>query len=415
MLSGVSAAVIVHCVLLVVLVRAQGPFTFAGMDFLTSYTGAEIVADGNAWQLYDTRAQWEYQRDITGAFGVEWPDRVMHPYIAPPMLAIAAMPLLLFGPLLAAALWSLSNLVAVALGCGLLVRRLNIDWRVVLVVIGGSLPLFYTVLLGQVEGFLFLALVLFIIWLRAGHETRAGLALAVLAIKPPLLLAPLLYLLVTRRYRAFAVAASATAVQGIASMAVVGPQGVRDFLALSQRLSGPDGSIVTNVWGMVNIRSIVVRALPEDDARLVSHLIIVVTAAVLYGAIWFWRRATSERVDLASLAMLFVTMVLTSYHALYHTTLLALLGVVLLVTVIQRSGDVLRTERLLLVTWVTFTLAPLLSFVLVPTSKVPALIAICGLVICWCLTLSLAVTTTSPRVPTPQQVEVPVRSRSSGD
>ena len=110
----------------------------------------------------------------------------------------------------------------------------------------------------------------------------AGLALSVFAIKPPLLLAPLLYLAVTGRRRATWTTILATGVQAVASMALVGPKGVREFVELSRRLSGPDGTIVTNVWGMVNIRSVVVRAFPVDDRLLTNVMIVLLTAVTLF-------------------------------------------------------------------------------------------------------------------------------------
>ena len=38
--------------------------------------------DGAADDLYDTRAQWEYQRPVIDDHGVVWGDRVMHPHFA---------------------------------------------------------------------------------------------------------------------------------------------------------------------------------------------------------------------------------------------------------------------------------------------------------------------------------------------
>mgnify|MGYP006216756277 CR=1 FL=1 len=41
-----------------------------------------------------------------------------------------------------------------------------------------------------------------------------------------------------------------------ATVKVIGATGVHGYVELSRRLSGPDGTTVTNVWGMVNIRSL---------------------------------------------------------------------------------------------------------------------------------------------------------------
>lgn len=353
------------------------------MDYLTSYTAAEMIVDGSASDLYDTRAQWEHQRPIIDAHGVDWGDRIMHPYISPPLLGILSIPLLVLGPAGAYVAWMLLNAAAVSAGVWLLVRRLGVDWQPQVLVLVGSLPLFMVLMLGQVEGMLFLAFVVFALELREGRDLRAGLALAVFALKPPLLLAPLLYLAVTGRRRAVWTTLIATSVQAVASMALVGPQGVREYIQLSQRLSGPDGTIVTNVWGMVNIRSIVVRALPVDDQMVTNGMIVLLTGITLGVTSWYWRRAAREASMLPSLALLAVTTVLTSYHALYHTATIALIGVLLLVAYAITQRDTARVERLTVFSWSVFSLLPLLAFVVVQTSKVPAAIGVVGVLLLW--------------------------------
>lgn len=378
-------AVAVQVVLVAGMLHVDGLFEHVGMDYLTSYTAAEMIWDGNARDLYDTRAQWEYQRPIIDAHSVDWGDRIMHPFIAPPILGILSIPLLVLGPSIAYIVWMLLNAAAVCAGLWMLVRRLDVDWQPLLVVLIGSMPLFMVLMLGQVEGLLFLAFVVFALELRDGRDVRAGLALAVFAIKPPLLLAPLLYLAVTGRRRATWTALLATAAQAIASMILVGPKGVREFVELAQRLSGPDGTIVTNVWGMVNIRSIVVRALPVDDRLMTNVMIVLLTGITLAATCWFWRRAAREESMLPSLALLAVTTVLTSYHALYHTATIALIAVALLVAFALAQRDVLQAERLTIFSWVAFSAMPLIAFVMVQTSKVPAAIGVAGVLLLWAL------------------------------
>jgi len=376
-------AVAVQVVLVAGILHIDGLFEHVGMDYLTSYTAAVMILDGDASDLYDTRAQWEYQRPIIDAHDVDWGDRVMHPYIAPPILGIIAVPTLVFGPAGAYVTWMLLNAAAVSLGVWMLVRRLKVAWQPQLLVLVGSLPLFMVLMLGQVEGLLFLAFIVFALELRDGRDVRAGLALAVFALKPPLLLAPLLYLAVTGRRRAVWTTLLATAVQAAASMALVGPKGVREYIELSQRLSGPDGTNVTNVWGMVNLRSVVVRAAPVDDHMVTNALIVLLTAMTLGATGWFWRRAARESSLLPSLALLAVTTVLTSYHALYHTATIALIAVMLLVAYAITQRDAPRVERLTVFSWTAFSLCPLVAFALAQTSKVPAAIGVVGVLLLW--------------------------------
>ncbi|MEX2314307.1 MAG: hypothetical protein WD628_01225, partial [Thermomicrobiales bacterium] len=122
-------AVAAQLVLVAGMLHVDGMFVHVGMDFLTSYTAAEMIYDGAATDLYDTRAQSEYQRPITDAYEIDWGDRIMHPFISPPILSVMAMPLLILGPTGGYIAWALLNLAAVGLAVVLLVRRMGIAWQ----------------------------------------------------------------------------------------------------------------------------------------------------------------------------------------------------------------------------------------------------------------------------------------------
>jgi hypothetical protein len=315
-LNWVIATLALECALLVSMVHAQGIFRHVGMDFLTTYTAAEMLAHGERRQLYDTRVQWEYQRPIIYRYNVRWDDRVMHPYTSPPQLALAGVPLLLFSPAMATLVWITLGLLAVALAVRLLAHCLALDGRLLAALVFGSFPLFYIVLLGQVDGFLFLAFVVFVLALRAGHEGRAGLALAAFALKPPLLPAALVYLFVTGRKRAFWTTVAAGLAQAAVGMLLVGRDGVNDYIRLSRRLAVPTADAVTNVGGMINLRAMLVRALPAASEHALALAIASATAFMLIAAGWLWRRAGADALNDASLALVGTTTVLTAYHGL---------------------------------------------------------------------------------------------------
>jgi hypothetical protein len=86
---------------------------------------------------------------------------------------------------------------------------------------------------------------------------------------------------------------------------------------------------------------------------------------------------------LPSLALLAVTTVLTSYHALYHTATLALVGVVLLIAHARSQDERTRAEWLTICSWALFSLLPLLAFIVVQTSQVPAAIGVVGVLTFW--------------------------------
>jgi hypothetical protein len=384
----------------------NGLFYHIGMDFLTSYTAADVLVTGDASNLYDTRVQWEHQRTIVQQYGVEWPDRVMHPYVSPPLLAAVAVPFLLMSPAVATLVWASLNSIAIAAAVIILCHRMQLAWPDAAVVVVGSMPLFYVLMLGQVEGLLFLAMVLFMTELRRDRDVRAGLALSVLAIKPPLLLAPMVYLFVLGRRRTIWTMIVAVAAQFVVSVALVGSAGVADYLRLSRRLAGPDGTIVTNVWGMVNVRAIVVRAFPADDGMLVNVVIAVLTALILGFAARLWRRS-DEPVGAIALALLATTTVLTAYHALYHTSLIALLGSVLLIARARWQRDEVQVNRVIVISWLFFTLLPMLYFVVVQSSKVPAVMSTIGILVIMGMASHLLAQPAAAIHPSPSPTEVP--------
>src|SRR5690606_22584083 len=102
-----------------------------------------------------------------------------------------------------------------------------------------------------VEGILLLAMVIFVLELRRGNEVRAALALSVLALKPQLLVAPLVFIVVTwRRKTLFTTMAAGAAQLAICTLAI-GVSGMREYIEFGRRLSSPEGIAATNVPGMV--------------------------------------------------------------------------------------------------------------------------------------------------------------------
>jgi hypothetical protein len=243
--------------------------------------------------------------------------------------------------------------------------------------------LFTTLALGQVEGILFLGFILFITQLRAGNERRAGVALAVLAIKPPLLLAPIIYLVVTGRRRALLASIVAGAIEAATSIALIGSSGVRDYVALSRRMAGPDGDAITNVWGMVNLRSAVVRAFPSDHTPLVSLSVALLTLLALTGAVWLWRANIRHATSLPALSLLAITTVLTAYHALLHSAMIAMIGIVLLVVYAIQVDDRSLRNKVLAFSWGLFTVVPLGLFAISQTTRLPATVTTIGMLLVW--------------------------------
>ena len=95
------------------------------------------------------------------------------------------------------------------------------------------------------------------------------------------------------------------------------------------------------------------------------------------------------------------TTLLTSYHALYHTAIFAMLGAVFLLDHAYRESNLAAVERILGVSWLFFSFGPLLPFLVVPSSRVPAVISTAGVMILF----GLALRGVLAQLPAPSTVE----------
>ncbi|MCO5175767.1 MAG: DUF2029 domain-containing protein [Thermomicrobiales bacterium] len=368
----VVVLLVLQCVMLAGMLRRDGPFDHVGMDFLTTWVDASMIRDGDAHRLYDTRAQWEYELPVINQYDVHWNDRVMHPYLAPPPLAILGIPFTLLSPMAALAIWMSLAIGAVLLALRKLCSSFAIEWSDIAPLVLGSMPLFALVMLGQADGLLVLAFVVFLAQLRRGREGRAGLALAVLAMKPQLLLAPIIYLLVTGRRRAVVSVAVASAAEAALSFALIGWGGLQDALAVSRRMGGPAGDAVIHVAGMLNIRAAVARSLPTNMEFLQTVVIVVLTALILGVTARIWRRGDSHAVTPIGAGLLCIVTVLTAFHAHYHSGVLALLGVGLLAVGLREHGEAQAAQRLVTLTLITFSFVPFVLFLINESTRRPA-------------------------------------------
>jgi hypothetical protein len=174
-----------------------------GADFIAYYTAARIVDTGRAAHLYDLALQDQVQAQVLGI-----PlSHLAHPlnFINPPSVALLLAP---FGQLslnAAYTTWILAMLLLLLAACLLLPRLCGLHARTALLaslLCVAFYPSFITVIRGQIDSLALLAVALsFAAW-RSQRPALAGLALGLALVKPQLLLALLLYLALSRSWRA---------------------------------------------------------------------------------------------------------------------------------------------------------------------------------------------------------------------
>ena len=177
-----------------------GPITASGHhDFFAFYTAATLVRKHQPQSLYDASVLTHLQRQI-------FPQPVGYagymPFLNPPSAAVLLSPLAALSEQSARLVWLSISLVLGA-ACVLVLtwgRGRRIQALAVLVVVA-SFPTYQTLIEGQWSFVLLLGCLGALAAARRGHYYLAGSALALLWLKPPVLVLVLLWLVLTRNWR----------------------------------------------------------------------------------------------------------------------------------------------------------------------------------------------------------------------
>ncbi len=219
-------------------------------DYVVYWSAGRMVLDSQAGHLYKQPSIRYVQATATGQPPWQVADL---PFFNPPFIAAMLAPLALL-PLKASALLFMAlSLVALAVTLRYLLRgfsRLEVGlWTLGIVT---SMPFYYTLLHGQ---FSFLLLALFTgvyVLLKRRSDAPAGALLALLLMKPQLLLLPLVILLVDRRFAALRSFTTAGLALGLCSLLVAGPGGSFAYVRLmadATRWHNQDGIAIYAMFG----------------------------------------------------------------------------------------------------------------------------------------------------------------------
>jgi hypothetical protein len=233
--TGIGAALLLS---FVVMWLGVDRLSVGRSDFTSVYTGATLLREGHGAQLYDEAAQARVHASLLAPGDHEG----NLPYLNPPGGALLAIPVTALDQPTAYRVWSVLQLVLVALGVAAAVRaapwpksaprgtRLA-AWALATAGMGTA----STLLLGQWDGLLTLGVgVAYWSW-RRDRAGAAGMWLAAAAMitKPHLFLGVAAFLLLRRDRRALLGASLTAAAIGALSLALVGPSGVAGFMHIS--------------------------------------------------------------------------------------------------------------------------------------------------------------------------------------
>lgn len=192
------------------------------VDFTTLYAAGRLVVTGHAHGLFDPDALLAIRRADTPQG-----ETVHLAYLNPPFFAALIAPIALMPFARAYQVWTGVNIALLCAACWMvwLATPALPRWQRALLIVAfiTSYPVTLVLRLGQFSMILLVSWTAAYILLRAGRDRAAGVALALLLIKPELLIPVSLILVWKRRFEVFTTLAPLAIVAVAASFAVVGP------------------------------------------------------------------------------------------------------------------------------------------------------------------------------------------------
>ncbi len=346
------------------LIRAAVDGLLWRADVTAFYTGGAIVRQGLGPYLYDLDLQARVQQAILGP-GRMFYDGVL-PFNNPPHFALVMAPfsLLPLGP----AYWCWT-----ALQVGILVRLiqrlrfLSAEWerrerRMLAGAFFAFFPLFLQFLHGSLSLFVLWCLTEFYLALREGRDARAGVWLALAAVKPQAALFPALVLLAGRRWRALLGAGAAGLVIFGVTAAALGPSIWPDYLRWLATTASYFDHFGVYPSGMINLKGTLTFWLGAERAPLIQAITGILLAAGALGVLLLWARQGWEPgrppFDLR-LSFTLLLGALLSPHQNQQDCLIYALPIVLFYGALHRTGLPTRPLTAFLQAWpVLFLLEP---------------------------------------------------------
>ncbi len=217
-------------------------------DFRLAYAAALVGLHSGYGHLYDLGAQQAAILSLGPGFNPQ-------PFISPPPLAWLVTPLLAFPFPVALVIWTALLLAALLWTWYLLAPPEPLTKAAHLALWLGLFPVAYGVIVGQ-PGALVAAAVATSWWLmRRDRPGWAGVALSLLVVKPQLALLVPVCLLVSGHARTFGAWLVVSALFGLVSLALLGPEGIRRYLDVIAQTQTPAWDITRRyaVSGLIGL------------------------------------------------------------------------------------------------------------------------------------------------------------------
>jgi hypothetical protein len=340
-------------------------------DWVSFYTAATIVHSGDGAHLFDAATQAATQEAIFSR------DLAENGYPLAAFFACAVSPLAALSFVQSYWVWFAVNLCALA-GLALVARSILRDAGPAVrnALLAGALfstPMVYALVLGQVDVFVLLSMLGAWSMMKREQPVAAGCLLAIAAVKPHLVAALVLMLIVKREWRALGGFAAVAVPLFAFPVIALGPGIVADQARLVLAYPGSSTDHQVAAAMMVNVRGAIVSVVPGAQPWLWLPPLALIGGVAIALAVRVWR---TEGVSAPrSWAIALILPLLYSPHAHIQNMLLLVGAAVLFAAAQDPRRPVLRPEHALAAV-VVFVAFWLLSVAAVSLSFVLSLFAI---------------------------------------
>ena len=263
-----------------------------GSDFSPTLAAVEMLRAGNGTHLYGIAAQHDALVLVLTPYRV-LPPATLLPFLHPPFEALVLAPLqgLSYGGLYL--VWSALSLTAFSSTLVLLARALPLALPTRLLLLLGCCSynaIHYALWLGQSSPFVTLGLCGTFVALRRGRVGWAGIALALVTLKPQLLLVIGPTLLLLGYWRVVMVATATLATASVAAMPFLGVFWPFSYARFLIAINKWDGYTLIFPEIMPNWRGVVVNLFWGSSGQLVTPIVAGLSYVTIAALIWVgWR------------------------------------------------------------------------------------------------------------------------------
>ncbi|QGJ71370.1 Hypothetical protein PBC10988_30750 [Planctomycetales bacterium 10988] len=285
-------------------------------DWMAFQTGARIVAQGDFEHLYDLEAQKQYQAELTDGRSLE-PPKFLHGvfisgvigYYNAPSLALILVPLSYVSVEVGWGIWLGFNVLFLILIFRICWKNLVRIWTPAeqWAALAGALAFYPLIVIlhgGQLTLLICLILCCFVFSWRNNRPYLAGVYLALLLIKPQLLIYLGLGVLFGRAWKVLLSTCLSTVVMVVATSLVMGHRIWLDWFLLLRKAGNFQEEFGIIPWGMYNLRGFFYVVLYPDHLdwmNLLTNFCFLIGACLV---IWIWcqvpgpwRQNTSKLAD----------------------------------------------------------------------------------------------------------------------